>query len=140
MTTPEIRPVADALCAMLRTATGLTVGDSQVPSDTGTPYLIVYPLPMGVAVPTLGNPEDGAELHFQVSAIGRRRDQADLAVDKARAAIFVRAGSGAHVNAIAGAGFTVCGRTWVSYTPVSADLTLGLVTIAERFSLYVTWP
>lgn len=140
MSVPQIRTLVSAVVDMLATATDLVVGDSQVPSDTGIPYLIVYALPFGEPTPTLADPEALVDMLLQVTAVGLRRDQADGALDRARLAILGRQASGVFTHAIAATGFTVCGRSLAGHDPGSTDLSLGVANAHDRYSFLVTWP
>jgi hypothetical protein len=71
----------DAVIVKLQAA-GLTVGDAQAPSNSGPPYCIVYPLPGGDSFGTLQNPNEDADLPFQVTCVGVSRKQAEWVADQ----------------------------------------------------------
>jgi hypothetical protein len=59
------------------------VGDAEKPQGAVTKYCVVYPIPGGSVSGSLGDPEGDAELVYQVTCVGRTREQAEWVVNKA---------------------------------------------------------
>lgn len=86
---PSLRTHTDAVIAHLE-ALGLLVGDATKPDGAGdqddgsfVKYAIVYPEPGGGSGGTLGDLHGDAELIYQVTCIGKSREQAQWVVDAA---------------------------------------------------------
>lgn len=135
---PQLRTITDALVAMLTAHVGRPVGDAQVPADVGLPYLIVYPLPTGDIYGDLESPQGMAQVPFQLTAVGERRDQLDALLDRARHAILDRVGS-SFTNPIAPAGATVIDREWSGGTVLEPDLMNEVPQKVDRYTLHVQW-
>lgn len=105
MTDPLHRADVTAAFLTCAAASGLDVGDGRVPNPQpapGEPYLIAYELPGLYRDSDAEGWQDGAELDYQLTAVGVRRDQALAAADKARphitsAALQTALGSGYRV-------------------------------------------
>lgn len=81
MSLPIVRAHTDAVIAALE-ALGLAVGDAVAP-DQDPPYVVVYPIPGGSTTGTLATPDDDAILVYQVTCVGKTREQAEWLADKA---------------------------------------------------------
>lgn len=82
MNLPLIREHTDAVIAALK-ATDLVVGDAIAPEDAVPPYAVVYLIAGGGLGGTLGDPNADATLTYQVTCVGRSRQQAEWVGDKA---------------------------------------------------------
>lgn len=83
MSTVKTREHTDAIVAALVSG-GLSVGDAVAPDpapDGG--YAVVYQLLGGQVAPRLGAPADDAFLAYQVTCVGKSREQAEWVADKA---------------------------------------------------------
>jgi hypothetical protein len=81
----DARPHIDAILAVL-TAAGVTAYDAEAPADAPEKYAVVYPDP-GTPSGTLGDRHRHLLLEFQLTAVGRSREQAQWVADKARAVL-----------------------------------------------------
>lgn len=80
MSLPSLRLHTDALIAALQ-GLGLTVGDAEAP-NVSAPYVTVYPIAGGSRNGTIEAPDDDAELVYQVTCVGQKREQAEWLADK----------------------------------------------------------
>jgi hypothetical protein len=89
------RPVTAAFIELLET-TGLPIGDHVAPGEVaGKPWAIVYSIPGGaLRDDNLAAVEKGTDLVYQVTSVGRRRDQAEWMADRARTTVIARTSSG----------------------------------------------
>lgn len=101
MTVASIRTHSDAVIAALEGA-GLTVGDGTADGLT-VPYAVVYNISGGRMSGNLDDPFEDADLVYQVTCVGRTREQAEWVADKATVTLV--------------AGFSVAGRSIVLVTP-----------------------
>jgi hypothetical protein len=85
MPLPAVREHTDAVIATLAAA-GLAVGDAKAPAGD-PPYDVVYSIPAGGWTGTLAAPNDDGSLVYQVSCVGKSRQQAEWLADKAIATI-----------------------------------------------------
>lgn len=76
------RAHTDAVIATLETF-DLPVGDAEKPAGDHDRYCVVYPVPGGDLGGTLEEPDDDAELVYQVTCVGTTREQAEWVADKA---------------------------------------------------------
>lgn len=97
MSLASLRTHTDAIIARL-TAQGLVVGDGDDPSvahawqggvgqSSFIGYVIVYPLLGGTFDGSLGEPDDDADLLWQLTCVGFSRKQCEKIVDDALAAL-----------------------------------------------------
>lgn len=79
MTTLDPRLVTNALLELLRDATSLPIGDLRLPEVAeGKPWAIVYPVGQGERWgPELWAPDSSGSLHYQVTSVGRTREQCE---------------------------------------------------------------
>jgi hypothetical protein len=96
---PPRTVVTDALVDMLAAVTLRPCWGPDGPDPTHDnyglfPYLVVDLVGAGVSYGTVGAPEDTAEVVWQVTAVGETFTSAQIAMDKARAAILERDGLG----------------------------------------------
>jgi hypothetical protein len=85
MPLPIIREHTDAVIATL-VAAGLTVGDAKAPAGD-PPYVVVYSISAGGWTGPLAARHDDGSLVYQVSCVGKSRQQAEWLEDKAITAI-----------------------------------------------------
>jgi hypothetical protein len=78
---PVVRQHTDAVIAAL-VADDLAVGDAVAP-DQAPPYVVVYPISGGGTTGTLATPDDDAILVYQVTCVGKSREQAEWLADRA---------------------------------------------------------
>lgn len=129
MSAPALRTHTDAVIAKLEAA-GLNVGDADAEGLTA-PYAVLYDIPGGRSFGTLENPNDDAELVFQVTCVGETREQSAWVADKAITALL--------------SGLTVSGRSIARVTIDSfpgtfpeRDASPPLFTSTPRFRLTTT--
>lgn len=82
MSVPLIRAHTDAVLEKLRSVVGLQVGDGEAPDPRPERYAVLYHLPSGSLTGSLANPNEDAELVYQVQCIGTTREQAEWVLDK----------------------------------------------------------
>ncbi len=93
--TPDRSAVTAAMVALLEQETGLLVGDGRTPPDapnfsqtpTAAPILIVYELPGAPTGRDADGTTDGAVLSYQLTAVGRLREQVTRALERAETAL-----------------------------------------------------
>jgi hypothetical protein len=118
------------------------VGDALKPASAGwqgapgesefVPYMIVWALP-GQFNGTIGDPQDDAELSYQVTCVGETREQAEWVADKA-------------IDALVGQTITVTGRSVMQYielgdtgtTRRDDDVKPSVFIATPRFDVYTT--
>lgn len=114
-------PVDEAVHLMLQAALASKgpVGLAEVPETELTrddygrltkPYFVLYPIPGAVGHVTLEDPEASLVLEYQVTAVGQRRDQAQMAGDACRRSVTLRDPNGEFTNPITLAGASVIDR------------------------------
>lgn len=81
MSVASLREHTDAVIAALEAA-DLSVGDAEAP-DAQPPYVVVYAIPGGRAFGSLAEPHEDAELVYQITCVGKTREQAEWLADKA---------------------------------------------------------
>lgn len=81
MSVASARLHTDAVIAALE-AVGLTVGDATAAGLT-PPYAVVYKIEGGEFAGSLQDPFEDADLVYQVTSVGRTREQAEWVADKA---------------------------------------------------------
>lgn len=86
-TVHDPRLLFDAVIARLETQTSKPIGDSQAPSDTSTPYAVVYPLTDEPGEGPLDDPHQVANPAFQVTCVGDTREQAQWMQKEVRDAL-----------------------------------------------------
>lgn len=141
--TPDLLPITDALVAFLAAQTGRPVGRATAPLVDGVPadlesgpYAIVYQLPGGDTWgPFLSGPDEGAQLPYQVTSVGKRSDQADWMADRVRRAMVGRT-NGALTATLAVPGVTVLDREFTTYG--GQDREGDVVSIPDTFLLHVS--
>lgn len=145
MTVPNVRPVTDALVAFLAAQTGQPVGRATAPIQAdGTPYdpaqdpyAIVWPIPGGTSWgPGLVAPDAGAQLHYQVTSVGARSDQADWMADKVRQAMVGRTAGGQLAATLTVPGVAVLDRELSLYGGV--DREGDVVSVPDSYIVHVT--
>lgn len=89
------RPVTAAFIDLLEITT-LPIGDHTAPTEVaGKPWAIVYSIPGGaLRDDNLAAVENGIDLIYQVTSVGRRRDQAEWMADLVRTTVMARTSSG----------------------------------------------
>lgn len=124
----SIREHTDGVIAALE-GVGLTVGDGTAAGLTA-PYAVVYNITGGDMSGTLENPYEDAELIYQVTCVGKTREQAEWVVDKAMVLVD---------------GFEVEGRHIALVRPDGGpgtrpdyDVTPPLFFSTPRFTIYTT--
>lgn len=138
------RDLTSALIAMLQTATARPVGDGEVPQgftiEQG--YYIVYGIPNDGYFDGLEAAGQDADVVYQVTSVGKRRDHADWLADRARLTILARTGPTFQVAFVPPAGMKVIDRrpdSGLPGTPVSQGTPPNQRwQVAERFVLSVT--
>lgn len=97
MTLAATRTHTDAVLAALE-ATTVLVGDAD-PKPPGygwqgtpgqsvfVPYMVLYPIPGGTFDGSIGDPNDDAQLLYQVTCVGSTRTQCEWVLDKALGAL-----------------------------------------------------
>ncbi len=84
MSVHAARPLTAAVISVLQTA-GLTVGDADAPAEvSGAGYVVVYPLPGGSFDGSLADAWSDADPVYQLTSVGRSRQQCEWVADKAR--------------------------------------------------------
>lgn len=83
MTVADVRVHTDAVIAALEAA-NLTVGDADAEGLT-PPYVVVYPIAGGEMFGSLDDPYEDADLLYQVTCVGRTREQAEAITNRAMA-------------------------------------------------------
>lgn len=86
-TAHDPRLLADALAARLTSETGRPIGEAEAPSDTTTPYAVLYMLPDGQQTGALTDRTQIVWARFQVTCVGADPDEAQWMQQKARAAL-----------------------------------------------------
>jgi len=82
-----VKDHTDAIIAALE-GFGLVVGDGKAPAnfqrllEDGDGYVVVYSIPGGGTSGNLDDPNADAVLVYQVTCVGKRRDQAELLADQ----------------------------------------------------------
>jgi len=91
------RLVTASVVAVLQGAATFPVGDGRAPDEvSGRPWAIVYSIDGGRLLDdNLGAREHSTDLVYQVTSIGRRRDQAEWAADLCRRTMLARTPAGA---------------------------------------------
>lgn len=136
---PPRTVVTDALVDMLAAVTLRPCWGPDGPDPTHDnyglfPYLVVDLVGAGVSYGTVGAPEDTAEVVWQVTAVGETFTSAQIAMDKARAAILERDGTGdGFTNQLLANSVTVTNRAWDS--DAGTQVEGPIVNVAERFRL-----
>lgn len=97
-TVPDAADLVTAYVEMLARVTRLQVGDAAAPGDQQAtpdyPYLLVDVIPGGGSRGDLDNPDSVLDVVVQVTAVGRRRDQAHKAAVRAHQATLARTDTG----------------------------------------------
>jgi hypothetical protein len=86
-TAHDPRLLYDAIVSRLGTSTGRPIGDAGEPSDTSTPYAIVYPLIDEPHDGPLDDPTQVVDDAFQVTCVGVSRQQAQWMQKQVRDAL-----------------------------------------------------
>lgn len=141
---PNAADLITAVVDMLRATCRIPVGDGEAPVPVGDgeqveldyPYLIVYPVGGGGSFGDVSNLDAGVEVVVQVSGVGRRRDQAQHAVERARQSILGRSSSG-WANSLTVPSGTVLSRTFDSDGGVTPEGTVFTAVLRFRFSMSV---
>jgi hypothetical protein len=81
MTVVDPRVATDGIRTKLATF-GLTVGDGQAPPEVEPPYVVVYPIAGGSTTGTLADLDGDADLVYQVTCVGKTREQAQWLENK----------------------------------------------------------
>jgi len=122
-----VRAHTNAVIAALETI-GPPVGDAKAP-DANPPYYVVYPLP-GQFDGNLADPDEDVMLAYQVTCVGRSREQAEGLADAARTVM---------------AALTVTGRNIQRVIPDTAGGTLRddddqppVFTVPDRYTVWST--
>lgn len=135
------RIVTAALLTLLGTTT-LPIGDHTAPAEVaGKPWAVLYSIPGGdLSTDNLAAVEDGMDLIYQVTSVGRRRDQAEWMADLTRAKVVGRT-AGAFIAAWpAMTGLKVADRQmWggVGGVEQSGEAPHQVWSVAERFLIRV---
>lgn len=79
MSLPLLRKHTDGVIAKLETLT-FPIGDAVAPASV--PCAVVYDIPGGRSYGTLENPNEDADLVYQVTCVGETREQASWVADK----------------------------------------------------------
>ena len=79
MSLPIVRDHTNGIISALEAE--LVVGDAVAP-DVDPPYAVVYPVPGGSTSGTLADPDDDAVFVYQVTCVGKSREQAEWIADK----------------------------------------------------------
>lgn len=142
MTTPDRRPLTDALISALGTGTGRPVGDHQSPPSPVAPYCIVYASDGAeLSGPALWHPEEDGAFPFLIRSVGLRRDQAEWMADRVRLTILGRSGKPFQIAIAAPLGWTICDRLSGSgpSVPVPEGIPPNQVwNVSEHYVLKVT--
>jgi hypothetical protein len=93
------REHTDAVVAKLETL-DLPVGDGKRPEGDDARYCVVYPIPGGSLDGTLEDPNEDAELVFQVTCVGTTREQAEWVSDKVLGLLTGMTVAGRHIARI----------------------------------------
>lgn len=134
------RRTVTAAFVSLAAATGLPVGDHTAPVEVaGKPWAIVYSISGGGLLDSnLAALEEGMDLIYQVTSVGRRRDQAEWLADRTRGVVVGRTAAGFSAPFPAIAGAKVADRQlWGGLGGVepSGDSPNQVWSVAERFLL-----
>lgn len=115
-TVPDVRKLTDAVITMLTTATGRPFGDIDAPGNTthtagpaDHPYGLVQRIAGGAVTGSVGAPWGMATVVYQVTCVGRRRDQADWLLDRVDTAM-LDMGTAGYTTALAVTGLHVVSR------------------------------
>lgn len=135
------RIVTAALLDLLETTT-LPIGDHTAPAEVaGKPWAVLYSIPGGEqSTANLAAVEDGTDLIYQVSSVGRRRDQAEWMADLIRAVIVGRTAGAFTATWPAMAGLKVADRQmWggVGGVEPSGEAPHRVWSVAERFLIRI---
>lgn len=147
MTVVDRRIVTEAILTMLRTSTGMPVGDSVLDEDD-----IVDQKPWGVLHPIDGGgyeggapytaPDSDAQLVYQVDSVGRSRGQAEWMADLVRRTMLARSSSGSfQVASPSIAPFKIIDRapdTAPGGVIPEGEPSARVYSISERFVIFVT--
>lgn len=133
------RIVTAALIDLLETTT-IPIGDHTAPDEVaGKPWAVVYSIPGGGLLDdNLAAVEDGMDLLYQVTSVGRRRDQAEWMADRARSTIIGRTSAGFSTTFPTITGLNVADRQlWggVGGVEPSGEAPHQVWSVAERFLL-----
>jgi len=144
MSIVPVQLVTNALIALLKSQAGWSVHDHPYIVEKPTyPYLAVFQLPGGrFSGPPLTAPDADAELLFQLDAIGRRRDQAQLQGDKACALLIGREADGSYTHDFGAVeGWKVTGRMPADTTPGGVETIQATPTLyrdTRRYTIALT--
>ncbi len=135
------RIVTAALLTVLGT-TSLPIGDHTAPAETaGKPWAVLYSIPGGAyGDDNLAAVETGTDLLYQVTSVGRRRDQAEWMADLIRAKVIGRTLGGFIATWPAMTGLSVADRQmWggVGGVEPSGEAPHQVWSVAERFLIRV---
>lgn len=134
-TIPARRPVTDGLILMLQKAQLRPVGDGDAQwVDADLPYLVVEQVGTVDTAGDVSHPLGMADVVWQVTAVGRNRQSAEVAMDQARAAILDKDGDG-WVNDIDALPTVVFGRWGDGEGGMVIDE--NVVNVSERFRLSI---
>lgn len=135
------RTVTAALLDLLETTT-LPIGDHTAPAEVaGKPWAVLYSIPGGeVSDHNLAAVETGIDLIYQVTSVGRRRDQAEWMADLIRATVIGRTAGAFIATWPVMTGLKVADRQlWggVGGVEPSGEAPHRLWSVAERFLIRI---
>lgn len=135
------RIVTAALLDLLETTT-LPIGDHTAPEEVaGKPWATLYSITGGnLSQDNLAAVEDGTDLIYQVTSVGRRRDQAEWMADLIRAKVVARTATAFVTAWPSMTGLKVADRQmWggVGGVEQSGEAPHQLWSVAERFLIRV---
>lgn len=117
---------------------GVEVGES--PSASPLPYVMIYPIPGGrFSGPAFSAPNADADAVYQLTSVGKGREQAEWLADRARHVMLDREDDGTFATAFPDIeGWVVYDRSPDSGPPPVTPDGAGLWRVDERFVLCIT--
>lgn len=141
---PPQQLITTSLVGDLRAKYGVNrVGDHELPANPEYPFVVLYTIDGGDTFTVTGwDRERNLSLPFQLTCVGKRRDQVQLMADSVRSFMLERDTSGQFSQQLSSPpGWSVCGR--LAGDAVSGVLVEGkapnqLYSVPLRFTLQVT--
>lgn len=109
MTQPDLRPLDDAVKAMLAAATDRPGDLIDAPAGASAPWWILERIDGGNVDGSVAEPGTLLTVVYQVTSVGTRHDQAVALADRVRRG-FLELGPAGHTHPIAAAGLTIVAR------------------------------
>ena len=109
--TVDRAPITEWLRQLLVRGTSKTVYVAEIPADATYPYVTLHSIAGGETWGAhLAEPDDSADLVYQVDSVGLRQDQAEALGDRVRRTVLARSAGRFQVDAPVPAPYAVIGR------------------------------